>query len=58
MGSGDLFSFAEKYNWQFLGFGLLRDGESNIHGREENIRLDDFIKAVKIFELFFTQPRH
>ena len=54
MGSGDLLGLAAKYQWQFVGLGVGRDKESNIHGRQENARLKDIEATIKILTQFLT----
>jgi acetylornithine deacetylase/succinyl-diaminopimelate desuccinylase-like protein len=45
---------AHRYNWQIAGCGVGREGESNLHGRDENMRLKDFERMKSILELFLV----
>jgi succinyl-diaminopimelate desuccinylase len=54
MGSGDMLTMAHRYNWQIAGCGVGREGESNLHGRDENMRLKDFERMKSILELFLV----
>jgi len=55
MGSGDLLAMAKKFNWQFVGCGVGRDKESNIHGRDENIQIKDLYSLAEILALFLNR---
>jgi len=52
MGSGDLLAMAADYDWQFVGLGVARDKVSNIHGRNENARLEDIEAVTKVLRRF------
>lgn len=55
MGSGDLLAMAADYNWQFAGLGVIRDKESNAHGRDENVRIEDLEIVTEILRRFLLQ---
>ncbi len=55
MGSGDLLAMAADYDWQFAGLGVIRDKESNAHGRLENVYLEDLDVVTKILKRFLLQ---
>lgn len=57
MGSGDLLTLASDFDWEFVGCGVGRDKESNIHGREENARVEDILKLKDILCLFLGEIR-
>jgi len=54
MGSGDLLAMAADYDWQFVGLGVARDKVSNIHGRDENARLEDIDAISEILHRFLV----
>lgn len=44
------------YDWQFAGLGVIRDRESNVHGRNENVRIEDLEVITEILRQFLLTP--